>query len=170
MGYLRTILTYNVPSEAEIDKAFLESRGISVCLLNANTSRNELGAPFFVRLQVMEDDAEKARNLIKQANPQRFGSNERVNEIDRQIKRAFAGFVLIAIPVGVIVGLATYFLTVDPAHPGGLAGDHPAVHFLGLISPPMLLFAVPALAVALRGAWRGSEVEATAVAWLFSEK
>jgi dolichyl-phosphate-mannose-protein mannosyltransferase len=39
------------------------------------------------------------------------------------------------------------------------------VHFLGLISPPMLAFAVPALALALRAAWRGSEVDALAVAW-----
>ena len=39
------------------------------------------------------------------------------------------------------------------------------VHFLGLISPPMLLFALPALALALRGAWRRAEVDAVAVAW-----
>jgi dolichyl-phosphate-mannose-protein mannosyltransferase len=39
------------------------------------------------------------------------------------------------------------------------------VHFLGLISPPMLLFAVPALLLAVRGAWRRLEVDATAVAW-----
>ena len=39
------------------------------------------------------------------------------------------------------------------------------VHFLGLISPPMLLFAVPALLLALRGAWRGIDADATAVAW-----
>ena len=39
------------------------------------------------------------------------------------------------------------------------------VHFLGLISPPMLLFAVPALLLALRGAWRGIDTDATAIAW-----
>jgi predicted membrane-bound dolichyl-phosphate-mannose-protein mannosyltransferase len=39
------------------------------------------------------------------------------------------------------------------------------VHFLGLISPPMLLFAVPALLLALRGAWRGVEIDAVSVAW-----
>jgi len=116
MGYLKTILTYNVPSEAEVDRTFLESHGIAVCLLNANTSRNELGAPFFVRLQVMEENAERARGLIKQANPQRFGSSERVNEIDRQIKRALARIACVGIPVGIAVGLAAYFLTADPAH------------------------------------------------------
>ncbi len=115
MGYLKTVLTYNLPSEAEVDKAFLESRGITVCLLNANTSRNELGAPFFVQLQVMEEDAENARNLIKQMNPQRFGSSERVGEIDRQIKRAIARFVMIAVPVGVVVGLGAYYLISNPA-------------------------------------------------------
>jgi hypothetical protein len=40
------------------------------------------------------------------------------------------------------------------------------VHFLGLISPPMLLLALPALALALRAAWPGEiEVDAVAVAW-----
>ncbi len=40
------------------------------------------------------------------------------------------------------------------------------VHFLGLISPPMLLFAIPALALALASAWRrGVEVDAVALAW-----
>jgi predicted membrane-bound dolichyl-phosphate-mannose-protein mannosyltransferase len=40
------------------------------------------------------------------------------------------------------------------------------VHFLGLVSPPMLLFALPALAVALCAAWRrGLEVDAVAAAW-----
>jgi predicted membrane-bound dolichyl-phosphate-mannose-protein mannosyltransferase len=40
------------------------------------------------------------------------------------------------------------------------------VHFLGLISPPMLLFAIPALVLALASAWRGgSDVDTVAVAW-----
>jgi hypothetical protein len=109
-GYLRTILTYNIPSEAEVDKAFLESNGIAACLLNANTSRNELGAPFYVRLQVMEEDVANACRLIGQVNPQRFGSRERVDEIDHQIKRALARFALIAVPLGIAAGVATNFL------------------------------------------------------------
>jgi predicted membrane-bound dolichyl-phosphate-mannose-protein mannosyltransferase len=42
-----------------------------------------------------------------------------------------------------------------------------AVHFLGLISPPILLFAIPALALALSRAWRGGgpDIDAVAVAW-----
>jgi len=40
------------------------------------------------------------------------------------------------------------------------------VHFLGLISPPMLVFAIPALALALRCGWRdGTDVDLLAVAW-----
>jgi hypothetical protein len=109
-GYLRTILTYNVPSEGEVDKAFLESHGIEACLLNANTSRNELGAPFYVRLQVADGDVEKACSLIRQVNPQRFGSIARVDEIDRQIKRALARFALVALPVGIAAATAAYFL------------------------------------------------------------
>ena len=110
-GYLRTILTYNTPSEGDVDKAFLESHGITACLLNANTSRNELGAPFYVRLQVADADVEKACSLIRQVNPQRFGSSARVDEIDRQIKRALGRFALFALPIGLAAGLAAYFLT-----------------------------------------------------------
>ncbi|HLW95606.1 MAG TPA: glycosyltransferase family 39 protein [Solirubrobacteraceae bacterium] len=39
------------------------------------------------------------------------------------------------------------------------------VHFLGLISPPILAFAVPALAFALLAAWRGGRADAVAVGW-----
>ena len=117
MGYLKTILTYNVPSEAEVDKAFLESRGIAVCLLNANTARNELGAPFYIQLQVGDGDADAARSLIREVNPRRFGSSARVDEIDRQLRRALGRFALLGVPAGILVGLATYVLTPSPASP-----------------------------------------------------
>jgi hypothetical protein len=125
MGYLTTILTYNIPAEAEVDKAFLESRGIAVCLLNANTSRNELGAPFYVQLQVNQDEAENARNLIMQVNPRRFGSSERVAEIDRQLRRSAVRFALGALPLGIAVGLAAYFVTPKPIrNPTGYVRRH----------------------------------------------
>lgn len=117
-GYLKTILTYSRPSEAEVDKAFLESHGIAVCLLNANTSRNELGAPFFVRLQVMEGDVRRACRLIGEVNPSRFGSSERVSEIDREIKRSIAWFLLIALPIGIGMGFVVYLLSAGMAAPG----------------------------------------------------
>jgi hypothetical protein len=41
------------------------------------------------------------------------------------------------------------YLTLDPTHPGAMAGDHPAVHFLGLISPPILLAGLVGTALAL---------------------
>jgi predicted membrane-bound dolichyl-phosphate-mannose-protein mannosyltransferase len=39
------------------------------------------------------------------------------------------------------------------------------VHFLGLISPPILAFAVPALVLAALAAWRGGREDAVAVGW-----
>ena len=102
MAYLKTVLTYNQPSEAEVDKSYLESHGLTVCLLNANTSRNELGAPFFIQLQVAEEEYERARSLLYEANPQRFGSAERVADIDRQIKQGIFRFFAAAITVGLI--------------------------------------------------------------------
>jgi hypothetical protein len=114
VAYLQTLLTYSIPSEAEVDRAFLESHGINVCLLNANTSRNELGAPFFVRLQVNAEDLAEARRLIQEVNPSRFGSAERVDEIDRAVKRAVLRFVLVALPLAILAAFAVYGLASAP--------------------------------------------------------
>jgi hypothetical protein len=44
------------------------------------------------------------------------------------------------------------YLNINPGQPAsGLAGYHPAAHFLGLISPPLLLVALPALLLAAVG-------------------
>jgi 4-amino-4-deoxy-L-arabinose transferase-like glycosyltransferase len=63
------------------------------------------------------------------------------------------------------------YLNINPSRPAnGLFDIHPAVHFLGLISPPILLVGVPALVfagvIALR--WRPApdrELAALSVAW-----
>ena len=102
MSYLRTVITYNQPSEAEVDKAFLESHGMAVCLLNANTSRNEWGAPFYIQLQVSEDEYPRAVALLKAANPQRFGSAARVAEIEQSIVRGLTWFSIPTIGFGII--------------------------------------------------------------------
>ncbi len=62
------------------------------------------------------------------------------------------------------------YLNVNPSQPApGLAGIEPPVHFLGMISPPLLILGLPALAVM---AWRllrdpaTGQVPAVALAWL----
>jgi predicted membrane-bound dolichyl-phosphate-mannose-protein mannosyltransferase len=60
------------------------------------------------------------------------------------------------------------YLYVNPSSPGdGLFGVHPGVHFLGVVSPPILLPALPALAVAGRRVLRGGGTErgALGLAW-----
>jgi 4-amino-4-deoxy-L-arabinose transferase-like glycosyltransferase len=48
------------------------------------------------------------------------------------------------------------YLNIDPGHPArGLHHIHPAVHFLGMISPPIMLAAVPGVALAAWSLWRG---------------
>jgi predicted membrane-bound dolichyl-phosphate-mannose-protein mannosyltransferase len=61
------------------------------------------------------------------------------------------------------------YLYINPARPAtGLFGVHPAVHFLGVVSPPILLLALPAAAVAGRRLARGgaSDLDALGLAWL----
>ena len=102
MGDLRTVLTYNRSSDAEVDKAFLESRGIDVFLLNGETAPSELGAPFNIQLQVSQRDFEAAWNALRETNPGRFGSPHVVDEIDRVVTRAALFFCAAAVPAGLI--------------------------------------------------------------------
>jgi hypothetical protein len=107
MAYLRTVLSYQLPSEAELDKSFLESHGLTVYLMNNQTTRNELGPLFWIQLQVPDDEWQSANQILREARPERFGSVERVNEIDRQIKRgalsAFIGAVVLGMLAGFLV-------------------------------------------------------------------
>jgi hypothetical protein len=113
MPYLKTVLTYHLTSEAEVDQGYLQSHGIDVCLLNANTARNELGPAFYVQLQVPAEHYERAVTLLKDANPQRFGSAERVAEIERGILRGIARFTFSA----VAVALVAFFVVARSIHP-----------------------------------------------------
>src|SRR6185503_15736665 len=74
MSYLKSILTYHIPSEADVDKSMLESHGITVNLLNANVARAEFGAPFHIRLQVPDEQVEEAVGILRELRPERFGS------------------------------------------------------------------------------------------------
>jgi hypothetical protein len=107
MAYLRTVLSYQLPSEAELDKSFLESHGLTVYLMNNQTTRNELGPLFWIQLQVPDDDWLSANQILREARPERFGSVERVNEIDRVIKR---GTVRALMGSAVLGGLAYFVL------------------------------------------------------------
>jgi hypothetical protein len=106
MAYLRTVLSYQLPSEAELDKSFLESHGLTVYLMNNQTTRNELGPLFWIQLQVPDDEWPSANQILRETRPERFGSVERVNAIDRQIKRG----VVCAFIGGAILGALAYFL------------------------------------------------------------
>jgi len=62
------------------------------------------------------------------------------------------------------------YLNINPARPtAGLLHVHPMVHFLGMISPPILLAGLPGVVLAVIGARRGarasSEVGVLSVAW-----
>jgi len=55
------------------------------------------------------------------------------------------------------------YLNIDPAHPApGLRDIHPPVHFLGMISPPIMLLALPGLLFASWRLWRARRSDAAA--------
>jgi hypothetical protein len=106
MAYLKTILTYHMPSEAEVDKSLLESHGLTVNLLNNNEARNEIGAPFHIQLQVPGEEVDEAVRVLKEFNPQRFGSVENVRKIEKEL----GGLLVKAVAVAAVVGAVVYFL------------------------------------------------------------
>ncbi len=59
------------------------------------------------------------------------------------------------------------YLNINPSQPApGLHDIHPAAHFIGMISPPIMLLALPALALALPGAAQTrNDVGVIALAW-----
>jgi len=59
------------------------------------------------------------------------------------------------------------YLNINPSQPApGLYDIHPAAHFIGMISPPIMLLALPALALALPGAVQArNDVGVIALAW-----
>jgi hypothetical protein len=63
------------------------------------------------------------------------------------------------------------YLYINPARPApGLYHIHPATHFIGVVSPPILLLALPALILAAAGAARrlpraASDVALVGLAW-----
>jgi hypothetical protein len=97
MSYLKSILTYHISSEAEVDKSMLEAHGITVHLMNANVSRAEFAAPFRIQLQVPDEQVAEAIAILRELSPQRFGSPAAVKEIEAGILRAFIRFTLVAL-------------------------------------------------------------------------
>ncbi len=96
MSYPKSILTYHIPSEADIDKSMLESHGITVYLMNANVARAEFGAPFHIQLQVPADQVTEAISILRELRPERFGSPAVVKEIEAGLVRGFAQFAVAA--------------------------------------------------------------------------
>ena len=134
MAYLKTVITYNVPAEAEVDKSYLEAHGIVVGLLNANTSRNELGAPFYIQLQVADEDYSRAVELLQEANPSRFGSAARVAELDRGIRQAVLRFCIGALPAGILAVWLTPAPEIIPNLPAYLHQPADARPVVGVIA------------------------------------
>jgi hypothetical protein len=74
--------------------------------MNNQTTRNELGPLFWIQLQVPDEEWASANEILREARPERFGSVDRVNEIDREIKsKALSASIGAA-----ILGVLAYFL------------------------------------------------------------
>jgi len=90
----KTVLTYPKRIDAEIDRSMLEGEGITVNLLNHDSSMTELGSAFQIQLQVQPEDHERAVALIRSKHPERFGSIDRARKEEAAIGRGFRRFLV----------------------------------------------------------------------------
>lgn len=63
-------------------------------LMNSEVTRFEIGRPFDIHLQVPDDEAAAALALLRQVNPERFGSVENVRKIARDLRKSVARLVV----------------------------------------------------------------------------
>ena len=87
MSDFKTVLTYSLPIDAEVDKSMLESEGIVANLLNRESSLSGLGGPFLIQLQVGGEDFRRASELIRAKHPERFGQNENIRGAEAALAR-----------------------------------------------------------------------------------
>ncbi len=116
MAYLKTVLTYRVPGEAEVDQSLLEANGITVHLMNDRSPPSDLVYPLPIELQVPAEQMEAAVAILRMYNPGRFGSVDRVRQLDRELRRAVGRFVL----GGILPAVATWFLVNRLVRPGAV--------------------------------------------------
>jgi len=114
MAFLKTILTYSVPSEAEVDQSLLRANGFTVNLMNSEITRSYLGRAFDIQLQVPDDEAEAAIALLREFRPERFGSVENVRKIEQGMRRSFREFAL-AFAVAAVAAFFTSHTGEPPA-------------------------------------------------------
>ncbi len=87
-----TILTYDDPSQAEVDQSMLEASGFTVFLTDYVMTQLDLGRAASIQLQVPSDQAAAASAFLRQANPARFGSAGSVQKIEKNIGKAVVRF------------------------------------------------------------------------------
>ena len=102
MPILKTVLTYSRQIEAELDQSVLQAEGIAVFLLNHDSPLTEYGGAFQVQLQVPEEDHLRATMLLKSANPERFGSRERVQKEAKAIAGIVRRFLVCFVAISIV--------------------------------------------------------------------
>ena len=86
-----TILTYDDPSQAEVDQSLLEASGFTVFLTDFVMTQLDIGRAASIQLQVPSDQAAAASAFLRQANPSRFGDTATVRNIEQNIGKSVLG-------------------------------------------------------------------------------
>ena len=69
MSGLVEIARFGSPLGAELARAFLESYGLNAVVFDANSYGNSEGAMITVRLMVLDDELEEAREILREYQP-----------------------------------------------------------------------------------------------------
>jgi uncharacterized membrane protein (DUF485 family) len=102
-----TILTYDDPSQAEVDQSLLEASGFTVFLTDFVMTQLDIGRAASIQLQVPSDQAAAASAFLRQANPSRFGDAATIQRIEQNIGRSVFRFSVLC-SISALVLFFTY--------------------------------------------------------------
>ena len=93
----RSIKVYDRAGQAEFAQSILLRHGISAVLQDENSDRTQTSRAISMSLLVEEEDAGRAFGILREAQPEVFGSVGEVSRIQSDLVRwlvAYAGYVL----------------------------------------------------------------------------
>jgi hypothetical protein len=123
---LTTIRVYSRAGHAEFGETALAAHGIHALLLDNNATRTISSDAVSVALQVADEDVERALAILKDSQPELFGSEQVVAGLQTNLKRdlaRYAGYVFLA-------GAVCFFVV---ARRGELWGRCGAALLLGML-------------------------------------
>ena len=98
----RTIYVFHRAGQAEASQCLLSAHGIGATLWDENVTRSQSNNAISIALQVPEDDAVRALQILREEDPTLFGSADKATQIVADIKRSILRYIVYALGGGFV--------------------------------------------------------------------